>query len=145
MSNITPAQLTAILPQCADPNGWSAALNAVLSTSGITTNEQIACLLAQAAQETGQLNQTVENLNYGAAALLAVFPHEFPTQALANQYARNPQAIANIVYANRLGNGDVNSGDGWKFKGAGILQITGRTEFQAFADSLNMSLADAVT
>jgi putative chitinase len=145
MVQITSSQLSSILPQCQDPNGWSLALNNSFSKWNITTNKEIACLLGQSAQETGSLNTVIENLNYGSAALLSVFPHEFPTLAMANQYARNPQAIANIVYANRLGNGNTASNDGWTFRGHGILQITGRTAFQNFADAMQMDINSAAT
>jgi putative chitinase len=142
---ITGNQLSQILPLCSDPIGWATALTNSFAKWNITTNQQICCLLAQAAQETGQLNDTIENLNYSAAALLEIFPHEFTSQAMANEYARNPEAIANIVYANRLGNGDTASGDGWTFKGAGILQITGRTAFQEFADAMGMDIDSVAT
>ena len=89
---------------------------------------------AQTAHESGGFKAFSENLNYSAQGLMGIFKKYFPTQALANAYARQPQKIANRVYANRMGNGDEASGDGWKFRGRGALQLTGKSNYQAFAD-----------
>jgi putative chitinase len=89
---------------------------------------------AQTAHESGNFKAFSENLNYGAQGLLGIFRKYFPTSALANAYARQPQKIANRVYANRMGNGDEASGDGWKYRGRGALQLTGKSNYQAFAD-----------
>jgi len=86
-----------------------------------------------------------ENLNYKPATLRKIFPKYFPTDAIANDYATklNKQAaIANRAYANRMGNGDESSGDGWRFCGRGLIQLTGRNNYQAFADSLEMNIND---
>ena len=91
---------------------------------------------AQTSHETGNFRLFVENLNYSARGLRTVFGKYFPTDALANQYARQPERIANRVYANRMGNGNEASGDGWRFRGRGALQLTGRANYQAFADYL---------
>ena len=89
---------------------------------------------AQTAHESGNFKAFSENLNYGAKGLLGIFRKYFPTEALARAYERQPQKIANRVYANRMGNGDEASGDGWKFRGRGALQLTGKSNYQAFAD-----------
>ena len=89
---------------------------------------------AQTAHETGNFKAFSENLNYSASGLRGVFGKYFPTDALANQYARKPEQIANRVYANRMGNGNEASGDGWKYRGRGALQLTGKDNYQAFAN-----------
>jgi putative chitinase len=89
---------------------------------------------AQTAHESGGFKTFSENLNYGAKGLRGIFGKYFPTDALARAYERQPQKIANRVYANRMGNGPENSGDGWKFRGRGALQLTGKETYQAFAN-----------
>lgn len=88
---------------------------------------------AQTAHESGNFKAFSENLNYGAKGLTGIFRKYFPTEALARQYERQPMKIANRVYANRMGNGDEASGDGWKYRGRGALQLTGKSNYQAFA------------
>lgn len=100
------------------------------------TPERAAHFFGQTAHETGGFKAFSENLNYGAKGLLGIFKKYFPTEALAAQYERNPEKIANRVYASRMGNGDEASGDGWKFRGRGALQLTGKNNYQAFADYL---------
>jgi putative chitinase len=100
----------------------------------------MAAFLAQCAHESGEFTALKENLNYKAVTLRKIFPKYFPTDEIANQYAGMPnkqQAIANKVYANRMGNGDYKSGDGWKYRGRGALQLTGKHNYQDFADHLN--------
>jgi len=92
---------------------------------------------AQTAHESGNFKTFSENLNYSAKGLRGVFRKYFPTDALANAYARQPMKIANRVYANRMGNGPESSGDGWKFRGRGALQLTGHDNYQAFANYVN--------
>lgn len=89
---------------------------------------------AQTAHESGNFKAFSENLNYGAKGLRGIFGKYFPTDAMARSYERQPQKIANRVYANRMGNGDEASGDGWFFRGMGSLQLTGRSNFKAFSD-----------
>ena len=96
------------------------------------TDEQLAHILGQCHHETGGFKADVENLNYSTKGLLGVFKKYFPTEALANQYQRQPEKIANRVYASRMGNGDEKSGDGWKFRGRGALQLTGKDNYKAF-------------
>ena len=92
---------------------------------------------AQTAHESGNFKTFSENLNYSAKGLRGIFRKYFPTDALANAYARQPMKIANRVYANRMGNGPESSGDGWKFRGRGALQLTGHDNYQAFANYIN--------
>lgn len=89
---------------------------------------------AQTAHESGNFRAFSENLNYGAKGLRGIFGKYFPTDALAAAYERKPEKIANRVYANRMGNGDESSGDGWKYRGRGALQLTGKSNYQAFSD-----------
>jgi putative chitinase len=100
------------------------------------TPERAAHFFGQTSHESGGFKAFSENLNYGAKGLLGIFKKYFPTDALAAQYERKPEKIANRVYASRMGNGDEESGDGWKFRGRGALQLTGKSNYQAFADYL---------
>jgi len=99
------------------------------------TNAQAANFFGQCHHESGGFKVYKENLNYSADGLLKIFPKYFPTMSVALAYARDAEAIANKVYANRMGNGDVISGDGWNFRGRGAIQLTGRATYQAFANS----------
>lgn len=101
------------------------------------SNNRAAHFFAQCAHESGNWKATSENLNYGAKGLRGIFGKYFPTDALARQYERQPQKIANRVYANRMGNGPESSGMGWKFRGRGFLQLTGHDNFKAFSDYIN--------
>lgn len=89
---------------------------------------------AQTAHETGNFKAFSENLSYGAPGLRGIFGKYFPTEAMAKAYERQPQKIANRVYASRMGNGVEASGDGWKYRGRGALQLTGKANYQAFSD-----------
>jgi putative chitinase len=96
--------------------------------------DRAAHFFAQTAHESGGFKAFSENLNYGAKGLRGIFGKYFPTDALARTYERQPQKIANRVYANRMANGPETSGDGWKYRGRGALQLTGKANYQAFAD-----------
>jgi putative chitinase len=101
------------------------------------TPERAAHFFAQTAHESGGFKAFSENLNYSADGLNKIFPKYFKNAGRdANAYARNPEKIANVVYSSRMGNGDEASGDGWKFRGRGALQLTGKSNYQAFADYL---------
>jgi putative chitinase len=89
------------------------------------SDEQLAHILGQCHHESGGFTADVENLNYGAKGLMGIFKKYFPTEALAKAYERQPEKIANRVYASRMGNGDEKSGEGWKYRGRGALQLTG--------------------
>lgn len=98
------------------------------------TPERAAHFFAQTAHESGNFKAFSENLNYGAKGLLGIFKKYFPTEAKALEYERKPEKIANLVYASRMGNGDESSGDGYKFRGRGALQLTGKDNYKAFSD-----------
>ena len=97
------------------------------------TDEQLAHILGQVSHESNNFTAERENLNYSADGLRKIFPKYFTAESAA-VYARQPEKIANKVYANRMGNGDEKSGDGWKFRGAGGIQTTGKDNFKAFSD-----------
>jgi putative chitinase len=98
------------------------------------TPERAAHFFAQTAHESGNFKAFSENLNYGAKGLLGIFKKYFPTEAKALEYERKPEKIANLVYASRMGNGDESSGEGYKFRGRGALQLTGKDNYKAFSD-----------
>jgi putative chitinase len=99
------------------------------------TPERAAHFFAQTAHETGEYRLFSENLNYSSKGLQAVFGKYFPGN-LEESYARQPEKIANRVYGNRMGNGDEESGDGWKYRGRGALQLTGKNNYKAFSEYL---------
>lgn len=105
---------------------------AVMEKFQINTPLRLAHFLAQCSHESGGFKAVSENLNYSAKSLRAVFGKYFPDDAIALAYERKPEKIANIVYANRMGNGDKASGDGWKYKGHGYIQLTGKENHAAF-------------
>ena len=107
----------------------------------IESPNRIAGFLAQTSHESGKYNFLVENLNYSDKGLLKTFPKYF-NESNVMEYARKPEAIANRVYANRMGNGDEASGDGWKYCGRGLIQLTGKNNYQAFADSEQMDIEE---
>jgi len=119
---------------------WCEALNKILPDYEIDTPQRVAAFLAQCAHESGGFTALHENLNYRAATLRKVFPKYFPDDATAEQYAGQPnkqELIANRVYANRMGNGDEHSGDGFKYCGRGLIQLTGKQNYCKFAESID--------
>jgi putative chitinase len=122
---------------------WYEALNQLLPEYDINTPHRIAHFVAQCAHESGSFRFIKENLNYRAASLRATFPKYFPTDDLARQYEKRPEAIANRVYANRMGNGDEASGDGWRYCGRGLIQLTGKDNYTFFAGSLGIPVEEA--
>ena len=104
----------------------------IMEKFGIDNPLRLSHFLSQCAHESGNFKLVRENLNYSADGLRKIFPKYFPTIEVANKYARQPEKIANRVYANRMGNGDEASGDGWKYKGAGFVQLTGKDNYAAF-------------
>jgi putative chitinase len=136
---ITREQLQQIIPRNPYIDQWVSALNQLLPDYGIDTPQRVSAFLAQCAHESGNFVFLKENLNYRAASLRKIFPKYFPDDAIANQYASLPnkaEAIANRIYANRMGNGPEESGDGFRYCGRGLIQLTGRNNYEAFADSI---------
>jgi putative chitinase len=105
----------------------------VMQKFGITNKLRLAHFLAQCAHESANFTALKENLNYSADGLRKIFPKYFPTIDFATKYARQPEKIANRVYASRMGNGDELSGEGFKFRGRGFIQLTGKSNYQAFS------------
>ena len=121
---------------------WAIPLQFVCDKYEINTPERVAGFLAQVGHESGGLRFTVENLNYRADALTRVWPSRFPP-GIAESYAMQPEKIANRAYANRMGNGDEASGDGWKYRGRGLIQLTGADNYADFSLSAdNEALSD---
>jgi putative chitinase len=112
-------------------------LNMTMLNYEITTPQRQAMFLAQLAHESGSFKHVSENLNYSAEALRRVFKKYFLTDDVALMYARQPEKIANRVYANRMGNGEESSGDGWKYRGRGLIQLTGKDNYAAFSLKAN--------
>jgi putative chitinase len=103
----------------------------------IDTPIEVAHFLSQCGHESGGFKLVQENLNYGAKGLLGIFKKYFPTEAKALQYERKPEKIANLVYGSRMGNGDEASGDGYKFRGRGYIQLTGKNNYTEFGKAIN--------
>ena len=121
-------------------------LNKVTKAYGILDNhKRLAAFLAQVAHESGGFNFTKENLNYGAKALQTVFKKYYPTEKDALAHERKPEQIANKVYASRMGNGDEKSGDGWSYRGRGLIQLTGKENYTKFAESIKKPLTETIT
>jgi len=120
-------------------------LNETIQKYKINIVYDICAFLAHVGHETGNLKRISENLNYSVDGLLKVFSKYFKTREEAQKYARQPIMIASRVYANRMGNGDEESGDGWKFRGRGLIQLTGKSNYQRFAKHVDMELEDVVS
>jgi putative chitinase len=133
---ITQQQLGACIGNNPYLEQWTNALNKILPDYGIDTPERVAAFVAQSAHESGNFTALHENLNYRAVTLRKVFPKYFPTDDMAAQYAQQPERIANRVYGGRMGNGPEESGDGFRYCGRGLIQLTGKSNYQAFAESI---------
>jgi putative chitinase len=119
------------------PDAVIAQIPSVMSTFKIDTALRLSHFLAQCGHESAGFKAVQENLNYGAKGLLGIFKKYFPTEAKALQYERKPEKIANLVYGSRMGNGDEASGDGYKFRGRGYIQLTGKNNYTAFGKAIN--------
>ena len=148
---LTLQQLKKFLPKNKYVEHWHSALagpqdelggKCLLEDYDINTPKRIAAFLAQCSHESAGFTALEENLNYRASTLRAKFSKYFQTDALAEQYASKPnkkEAIANYIYANRIGNGPESSGDGWRYRGRGLIQLTGRSNYSNFAASLEIT------
>jgi len=132
---ITQQQLAACIGNNPYLEHWADALNKILPDYEIDTPQRVAAFVAQSAHESANFTALHENLNYRAESLCKVWPKYFNTSN-ANDYAHDPERIANRAYANRMGNGDEASGDGYRYCGRGLIQLTGKSNYQAFADSI---------
>jgi putative chitinase len=136
-------QLKEMIPKNPYVDQWFEAIYEILPEYEITTPQRVAAFLAQCAHESGGFVFLKENLNYKAASLRRVFPKYFPDDAIAAQYAGKGEMIANRVYANRMGNGDEASGDGFRYCGRGLIQLTGKNNYTFFAGSLDIPVEEA--
>lgn len=121
---------------------WYDALCQILPDYEINTPQRVAAFVAQCAHESGGFRFLQENLNYRATSLVKTWPRHFPTLDVAKQYERKPEKIANRAYANRMGNGDEASGDGWRYLGRGLIQLTGKNNYTFFAASVGIEDMD---
>ena len=144
MSNfiLSREQLAQLLPGNPYLDHWYHALEQALPDYDINTPHRVAAFIAQCSHESGGFRALKENLNYRAVTLRKVFPKYFPNDDLANQYAQKPEMIANRVYGGRMGNGPEASGDGFRYCGRGLIQLTGKQNYQNFADSIETPVED---
>ncbi len=143
---LTKEQLKKLLPKNPYIDYWYTALSQLLPDYDINTSQRIAAFVAQCAHESGGFMVLKENLNYRWQTLRKLFPKYFPTDELAQEYANKSnkqEAIANRIYASRMGNGPENSGDGYRFCGRGLIQLTGRDNYTFFAGSLDITVEEA--
>jgi putative chitinase len=146
MTELTKEQLKQLLPKNPYIDQWHHALSILLPDYEINTPQRIAAFMAQCAHESGGFMFLSENLNYKPATLRKIFPKYFPDDAIANEYCSRPnkaEAIANKVYANRMGNGPEESGDGFRYRGRGLIQLTGKQNYTWFAASLSITPEEA--
>jgi putative chitinase len=137
---ITSNQLKAIMPRC-DTAVWTDPLNAAMDRFEINTATRMAAFLAQLAHESTETTRLVEGLSYSKASLLCkTWPKRFPTETSAEPYVKQPQKLANFVYAGRGGNGNEASGDGWRYRGRGLFQLTAKDNYRMAGDALKLPL-----
>ncbi len=141
--NFTRNQLAQMIPGNPYVDQWYTALNEILPEYGINTPERVAAFIAQCAHESGGFKFLKENLNYRAESLLKVFPKYFKTLDEARAYEKKPEKIANRIYGNRMGNGPEESGDGFRYCGRGLIQLTGKDNYSWFAASLEIPVEEA--
>lgn len=142
--NITASQIQQIFPKYKYPDDLADALSELFDKYEINTVNRAAGFLAQCGHESAGFTVLKENLNYSAEGLNKVFKKYFPTLASAQPYARNPEKIANKVYANRMGNGPESSGEGYKFRGRGAIQLTGKNNYTSYAKSVGMTIDEVI-
>ena len=140
--DFTVDKLAKIIPGNPYVDHWHEALSMILPDYDINTVPRVAAFLAQCAHESGNFTAIKENLNYKAESLCKVWPRYF-NPSNANEYAHNPEKIANRAYANRMGNGPEESGDGFKFCGRGLIQLTGKDNYSRYAQATEQSLDEA--
>lgn len=146
MTELTKEQLRQMLPKNPYIDYWHKALTQLLPDYEINTGKRIAAFVAQCAHESGNFMVLQENLNYRWQSLRKLFPKYFPDDAIAQDYASRPnkqEAIANRIYGSRMGNGPEESGDGYRYRGRGLIQLTGRQNYTWFAASLEISPEEA--
>jgi putative chitinase len=135
--NFTQQQLAQLIPGNPHVAEWYQALSMILPDYNIDTVSRVAAFIAQCAHESANFKFLKENLNYRAESLMRVWPSRFPNIDFARQYAMQPEKIANKVYGGRMGNGPEESGDGWRYAGKGLIQLTGKDNYTRFAESID--------
>ena len=145
MVELNLEKLKKCVPNNKNHAGLLDAFNKVFEKYEINTKERVAGFLAQCGHESLDFTVLKENLNYGAKGLRGTFSKYFPDDATAAKYERKPEMIANRVYASRMGNGNEASGDGYKFRGRGAIQLTGCTNYTAFAKDIGKSIDETIT
>ena len=138
---ITLTQFKELYPRCKEPEKWVIAFKEVLPAFKINNEQRLAAFISQCGHESAGFSTFEENLNYSAKALKSVFGKYF-TDKDANEYARKPEKIANLVYGNRMGNGNEQSGDGWKYRGRGPIQLTGKDNYKSFTNAFNVNAVE---
>jgi putative chitinase len=141
----TQHKLAEMVPGNPHIDHWFEAISEILPEYEITTKPRVAMFIAQCAHESGGFRAIKENLNYRAPSLRKLFPKYFPDDNMAARYAAMPnkqEAIANRIYANRMGNGDEASGDGYRYCGRGLIQLTGKNNYTMFAGSLDIPVTE---
>lgn len=142
MNLITEQELQRVIGKNTYLSEWTRCINLILPDYQIDSKLRLSAWLAQTAHESGKFTRVTENLNYRWESLRRVFPKYFPDDNTAKRYAHQKEAIANRVYANRMGNGSEQSGDGWKYRGRGLIQLTGKNNYTLFANSIGYSLEE---
>lgn len=135
-------QLSSFLPNARHIDVWHSQLNRLLPINEITTLQRTCAFMAQCAHESMHFTRLKENLNYSDNGLLRVFPKYFPTAEIAKQFQYKPVEIANRVYSNRMGNGPEESGDGWKFRGRGLIQLTGKNNYTKCSQDISLDIVN---
>jgi len=142
---VTKEQLDKITTRNKNNAALAEALNKYLDKYEINTKNRVAGFLAQCGHESVDFTVLKENLNYGAKGLVGTFKKYFPDEATALKYERQPEKIANKVYANRMSNGDEASGDGWKHRGRGAIQLTGKDNYTRFSTAIGKTIDETIT
>lgn len=138
---ITPGQLKMVFPAVRNPGVWCRAFGQMVDEFDLGPPHRLAMWLAQCGYESSSFNTMRELLSYRTVEQLrAVFPREFPTDDLAQKYIMNPNGLGNFIYANKLGNGDVSSNDGFKYRGGGLIQLTGKANYDAAGKAIGRDL-----
>ena len=153
--NFTTSQLAKLLPGNTHITEWFSSLNKFLPVYNIDTLNRVAAFIAQTSHESANYTTLKENLNYGAQGLANTWPTRFAEldsaghpikpitpNKVANDIQRQPEVIANFAYSNRMGNGDVISGDGWRYRGQGLIQLTGKDNQSRFATAIKRDLSE---
>lgn len=135
---INKAEILFVMPNCRHPEDWTRPLSQAMEKFQINNPMRKAAFIGQIAHESGELNRVQESLNYSPRRVMEVWPERFKDFAEATQFARNPEKLANRVYADRLGNGPEESGDGFFYRGRGLLQITGRANYTRMAELMDL-------